>query len=39
MSSSALFMMVFANVTVIGFTLYFFWRVLTSGDQAPSDNQ
>jgi len=35
MNTSALILMVFANLLVIGVTGYFFWRVLTT---APPDS-
>lgn len=38
MSSSALTMMLFAEITVTVITLYFFWKVVTTPPKAEPDS-
>lgn len=38
MSKSALAMMLFSEITVTAFTLYFFWRVLTTPPKKEPDS-
>ena len=38
MSSSALFMLVVTETVVTAFTLYFFWKVLTTPPRAEPDS-
>lgn len=38
MNTSALIMMVATEAVIIGFTLYFFWRVLTAKPEAEPDS-